>query len=329
MHEDELSAEDAWTTVRRYRSWPLVRDSFIRFRYGDGFTNARALALQLCLAIIPLVIAVIGLAGTLHQTKVARVMTLTLENFTPGASKAALEQTLRAGQQPGTGGTLALVLGLIAALVSLTTAMGQVERGANRIYGIERDRQTSHKYARAFLNAITAGIASLLGFVVIVDGGALGDAVARVSGKSSAPGLWTALRWPLGILLALAAITVLLRSAPRRRQPGYSWLAVGSAVALVLWVGFSLLLALYAAGSGGSSSIYGPLTAVFALLVWANLTSLAVFLGVAFAAQLEAVRAGVSRPAYPDPELAPTGRGDRTAAPARSAVGPRPATTRR
>jgi YihY family inner membrane protein len=316
MRGDELSAEDAWTTLRRYRSWPLIKDSFIRFRFGDGFTNARALALQLCLAIIPLAIAVVGLAATLHQTKLARVVTLTLEHFTPGASKNALDQTLQAGQQRGgDGGGLALTLGLVAALVSLTAAMGQVERGANRIYGIERDRPSGRKYARAFLHAITAGIASLLGFLVLVDGAAVADAAARVYGKSTVPMPWAALRWPLGILLALASITVLLRSAPRRRQPGYSWLAVGASVALVLWVGFTLLLVLYAASSDNFGSIYGPLTAVFALLVWANLTSLAVFLGVAFAAQLEAVHAGVPRPADVDPERAPVGSDD-SAAPA-------------
>ena len=47
---DELSADDAVTTLRRYGRWKLVKNSFIRFRYADGFTNARALALQLCLS---------------------------------------------------------------------------------------------------------------------------------------------------------------------------------------------------------------------------------------------------------------------------------------
>jgi uncharacterized BrkB/YihY/UPF0761 family membrane protein len=37
-----------------------------------------------------------------------------------------------------------------------------------------------------------------------------------------------------------------------------------------------------------------------ALLLWANLTGIAFFLGLAFAAQLEAQRVGVSRPAPPD-----------------------------
>jgi uncharacterized BrkB/YihY/UPF0761 family membrane protein len=45
---------------------------------------------------------------------------------------------------------------------------------------------------------------------------------------------------------------------------------------------------------------YGPLTAVMALLLWANLTGIALFVGVAFAAQLEATRVGISGPAVAD-----------------------------
>ena len=39
-----------------------------------------------------------------------------------------------------------------------------------------------------------------------------------------------------------------------------------------------------------------------ALLLWAYLTSIALFLGIAFCAQLEAVRAGVRDPDRGDPE---------------------------
>jgi uncharacterized BrkB/YihY/UPF0761 family membrane protein len=53
MDGEELSAEDAWGTLRRYGGWQLVRDSVTRFRYGDGMTNARALAFQICLSVIP------------------------------------------------------------------------------------------------------------------------------------------------------------------------------------------------------------------------------------------------------------------------------------
>jgi YihY family inner membrane protein len=114
--------------------------------------------------------------------------------------------------------------------------------------------------------------------------------------------VWTALRFPVGIVLALAAFTLLIEKAPRRRQPGWSWIAIGAGVALTLWVLLTYLLSVYVSTSGSFGSTYGPLTGVIALLLWANLTSVALFLGIAFCAQLEAVRAGVTDPERGDPE---------------------------
>jgi uncharacterized BrkB/YihY/UPF0761 family membrane protein len=60
---------------------------------------------------------------------------------------------------------------------------------------------------------------------------------------------------------------------------------------------FTGLLALYLGASSGTfGQTYGPLTGMIAILVWAFLTALALYLGIAFAAQLEAVRAGVPGP---------------------------------
>ncbi len=64
-------------------------------------------------------------------------------------------------------------------------------------------------------------------------------------------------------------------------------------MSLALWLLLTGLLALYVVKSASFGTTYGPLTGIFALLLWANLSSVALFLGVAFAAQLEAVRAGV------------------------------------
>jgi uncharacterized BrkB/YihY/UPF0761 family membrane protein len=83
---------------------------------------------------------------------------------------------------------------------------------------------------------------------------------------------------------------------------------VGAGVALVLWLLFSWLLALYVSNSTSFGTVYGPLTGMFALLLWSQLTSLALLLGLAFAAQLEAVRAGVPSPVSLDPEDAPGAR---------------------
>lgn len=106
----------------------------------------------------------------------------------------------------------------------------------------------------------------------------------------------------MGVLLALASITVLISRAPRRQQPGWSWTGIGAGVGLTLWVLFTYLLSVYVERSASFGSTYGPLTGIIALVLWAYLTSMALFLGIAFSAQLEAVRAGVMDPERGDPE---------------------------
>ena len=110
------------------------------------------------------------------------------------------------------------------------------------------------------------------------------------------------MRFPVGVLLAFGSFAIIVERAPRRRQPGWSWVGIGAGVSLVLWIVFTYALSLYVAHSGSFGSTYGPLTGVMALLLWAYLTSIALFLGIAFAAQLEAVRAGVRESDPGDPE---------------------------
>lgn len=305
MIGEELSGDEAFAALRHYGGLRLLTDSFARFRYADGFTNARALAFQVVLGLVPFTVALVGLATSVHTEGVGRVVELTLGRIVPGASADLVQDAFdgtRRSAHGDIGATLALWLGLGFALLNLASAMGQIERGANRIYGIERDRPFPRKYGRAVLLALAAGLPLVLGFVVLVAGDAVGDAVARVvGGPGSGPGWWDALEVPLGLALAWVASAVIFRWSPRRVQPGYTWLAFGSAVHLLLWVAATWLLALYVEGSGAFGALYGPLTAFVALLLWANLTAVALFLGIAFAAQLEAARAGVDAAVRPDP----------------------------
>jgi YihY family inner membrane protein len=322
---EELSADDAAAVLRRVGRVHLLRDSFRRFRYADGFTSARALGFQFVLSFIPLVIAFVGLSSSIRTESLAEAVRRTLLELSPGSGTDAVTQALERGTSAeGSGGRVALAVGLVTALMALTTSMGQLERAANRIYGIQRDRPARQKYLRAALLAVGGGIPAMLGFLVLVAGGRLLaalDAVYNWGNGLHTAGEW--LRWPLGALLDLLAITVIFRWAPRRKQPQMSWLAFGAGLALVLWLLFTGLFALYVTSSGSFGAVYGPLTGIVALLLWSQLTSVALLLGVSFGAQLEAVRAGVPSPVAVDPEAGP-GADHRTVV----VLAPEPRTTR-
>ncbi|SCF38054.1 YihY/virulence factor BrkB family protein [Micromonospora mirobrigensis] len=301
MAQDELSADDAWRTLRRHGGWQLLRDAFVRFRYGDGFSHSRAFALQLCLAVVPFMIALTGLITDLGVEEGGQVVADTVLALTPGQSEQVVQDLLVAGERTEHAGELALTLGLITGLVALTTTMAQIERGANRIYGVERDRPALWKYLRAAILAVTAGLPALVGFLILVGGHAMGESVQRhYEWGAVAKVTWDVVRWPLSLGLTVLAVAVLFRHAPRRNQPGLSWLFFGAGIATVLWWLASLMLAAYVKYSGGFGQTYGALTGMMALLLWANLTGMALFGGLAFGAQLEAMRIGVTQPAQPD-----------------------------
>ncbi|MFD3326894.1 YihY/virulence factor BrkB family protein [Streptomyces sp. NPDC058701] len=300
---EELSGDEAWTALRRYGSWSLARDSFVRFRYADGFSHARALALQTVLSIVPLAIAAVGLSGVLHSEDVGRIAELTIRRLTSGPGQAVVDEALSESRRhAGNGGQAALWLGLLFSLSNVITGLCQVERGANRIYGNERDRPFLAKYTRGLVMAALAGFPLGLSFILTVLGSHLTHALAEVYHLGPATvQAWEILRWPVGVLLAVLATSAIFRLAPRRRQPGYTWLAFGAVVYLLLWNLATWGLSVYVGASSSFTSVYGPLSAIVSLLLWSYLTSMALFLGLAFAAQLEAVRAGVREPVQADP----------------------------
>jgi YihY family inner membrane protein len=300
---DELDAEDAWHVARKVGLRRLLVDSFVRFRYGDGFTNSRALALQGALAVVPFLLALTGLAADVDQEKLSRVIAGTIQSVSPGVGEQdALASAVSGEDSSEDAGEVALVFGLGFALLSMTTAMAQVERGLNRIYGVRRDRPALLKYGRAALWTALLALPLGLGFLLLVTGGAFADQMVQSYGWSEDAARWVrVLRWPAGLVLVVVAIAVLLDHAPRRRQPALSWLALGAGIAVVLSTVASGLLAAYVHLSGSFGTVYGPLGGMFALLLWALLSSIAFFYGAAVCAQLEACRAGVHDPAYDDP----------------------------
>lgn len=297
-----LSGADAKEVLRRTGRGRLMKDAIKRFSAADGASHARALAYSALLTLLPGLIALVGLASTLHFTSFRDILDRTVGTLAPGPSGRILTEALHQGSK--TAGSVALIVGLAAALFSGTVAMAQVERGADRIYGVEHDRPAFRRFFVALLLTLTAGSMLIVAFVLLAAGGALSDAFRSNGWTSSAATLFSILRWPAGIVLALAAITLIFKVAPNRHQPKSSWLLGGTVVATVLWLAFTGLLALYFALDKGLGQTYGPLLGLIGLLLWVSLTSSALLQGFAFAAQLESLRAAppatVSNPSRPD-----------------------------
>ena len=285
----ELSGDDAWETLGTTGRLRLAADAFRRFRAADGTSHARSMAFLSGLIVIQGIVIVLGLASALGQGNLSDLIVGTLHSAAPGPAGKLLTQAVDQAHQAGAPPrSTALILGLVAVLISGTILMGQLERGLNRIYGIEQDRLTINKYGHAFVLTITAGLLIVGAFITL----GVGRSVAASLGSSTSVQIWGVIRWPLGLVLAMAATALLYRSAPHRRQPAWSWLAFGSFVAVVLWTISTVALSLFFRFSSSFGQTYGPLAGIIALGIWSFVASVALLYGGAVAAQLEAVRAG-------------------------------------
>jgi YihY family inner membrane protein len=289
----EVSGDDARATLARIGKKQLLVDAFQRLRAADGTSHSRSLAFMGSLIIVQGIIVVLGLATLVGGSGLSSAVADTITASVPGPASTPLREALRQAREVGTQNDfLPLLVGLIGVLFTATVALGQIERGLNRIYGIEKDRPSLEKYTRAFVLAVATG--SLFGTAFVLLGLNWRQADGWLADTNAA---WLVLRWPLGFALVAIAFGVLLRYCPNRRQPGRTWLAFGSFVAVVLWAGSTVLLGICFEVASTFPETYGPLAGVVALLLWTYVSAFAIFYGVAVAAQLEAVRASAHAPA--------------------------------
>ncbi|HEV7526387.1 MAG TPA: YihY/virulence factor BrkB family protein, partial [Acidimicrobiia bacterium] len=249
-----LKGEDARRVLRSCGRGKLIRDAFVRLRVADGFSHARSLAYATSLVFVQATIALVGLASALGESQ-SGVIVRTLKAALPGPAGQLLTQAVTQAHRAGASHRWAgLTFGLVGTLVTGSTLLGQVERGLNRIYGVEQDRPTLQKYGRALLLTLTAGTFAIAAFAVLTFGQSIGNSIDN----HTVDLVWNIARWPGAILLVTVATTVVYRHSPRRRQPSLSWLAFGAAVSTILWLVATLALGVFFSLSKSFGETYGP-----------------------------------------------------------------------
>jgi YihY family inner membrane protein len=288
----ELTGDDARRVLGSCGHRALLRDAFVRLRVADGFSHARSLAYATSLVFVQATIALVGLASALGNGS-SDVIVRTIRAAIPGPAGELMIQAVVQAHHAGASHRWAgLTFGLVGTLVTGSTLLGQVERGLNRIYGVEQDRPTVKKYGLALLLTVTAGLLAIGAFTLLAFGQSIGDSIHNPTVNR----VWGVARWPVAIFLVTIATALVFRYSPRRRQPSLSWLAFGASVSTALWLVVTIGLGAFFSLSKSFGQTYGPLAGLVALLLWALLASIALLFGGAVTAQLEAVRAGIREP---------------------------------
>jgi len=80
-------------------------------------------------------------------------------------------------------------------------------------------------------------------------------------------------------MLLLVSFASLYRFGPNLKDRRWQWSIRGAVIALVVWVGFTLLLRISEDHFSSSQGIYAGLKPVVGVLLWLYLTGAAIFIG--------------------------------------------------
>lgn len=280
----DLDGSDIREIIANVSVWKLLADSFVRFRRADGFSFARAMAFQTVLTLVPGTIVVVALAASLGESAFQSGLREAITSLAPGPAGEFFTSAFSQGTETGDGNNLvAVFVSAGATLFAAVPAMAQLQRGASRIYGLDGDRPTLERYRLALGLTLSVGALMVVAFVSIVLGSTIGGSFSDDFAST-----WEWLRWPLGTVLLAAGLAVLFKLAPNRKQPSLRWLLLGGGVSVAGWVLVSVGLSMYLNASTTFGDVYGPLAGFVGVMLWAFLSSIGIFFGLAVAAQLEA-----------------------------------------
>jgi membrane protein len=91
-------------------------------------------------------------------------------------------------------------------------------------------------------------------------------------------GAWRFLRWGIAVVFAVLAVQLLYHFGPDLKQ-SFRHSLTGAIVAVLSWIGLSLLLGSYFRHFESLDKTYGPLGAAIGLYVWFYLSGFAILFG--------------------------------------------------
>ncbi|MCP1167199.1 YihY/virulence factor BrkB family protein [Limimaricola litoreus] len=237
------------------------------------------------LALFPALAMLVSLAGLFFDAELVLRELETLEGLAPAEPFAVVRDQVGelVGQAPGQ----ATATASISFVLSLFWASRGIDNLVSGINMAHVESETRNIISR---NLVSLGLTAVLTAMALA---ALGLAVAVPAAlealglSGSADTIVSMGRWSVLGLLSMLALGLLYRYAPARRAPRWSWVTPGAVVATALWLGGSVLFALFVRNFGSYQPTYGALAGVVILLLYIWMTAFVVLLGALLNAEME------------------------------------------
>ncbi len=290
--------------TRPQRVWRVITETAaICFRYRVMGLGAEA-AFFGVLSLPPLIFGLAGAVGFVTSTLDIRtiagfreqLLELSGRVLTPDVVETVIQPTIDDVLSRGQAAVISI--GFIIALWSGSRAVNVFVDTITIMYGMAGKRGIVRTRALSFALYVVFLVAGIVLLPLILAG-------PTVVNRVLPPGLGIIgdLYWPVVLLGSVCMLATLYHlSVPVRTR----WRAdlPGAAVTMAMWLVGSVLLRLVLTKSIGSTTIYGPLAAPIAFLIWLYVISVAVLIGAAFNSSLDDVFPKLSGIDHNAPDIA-------------------------
>ena len=265
-----------------------VLHGFMRHR---GIDSAAALTYFNALAIFPAALATVAVFSIYNGKQDAAAVLLDV------VDEVGTSSTVEAVQGPltelftVTNPGIALAVGLVLSLWSLSSYATAFGRAVNSVYELEEGRQLwkfrgTMIVLAAFLLVMVAAIVALL-----VTTPRIAEAIAHTWGIGEPwVTVWSIGRWPVVAALFTLLIAVLYFVTPNVRHDRMRWVSFGALFAIIVWGAATALFGTYVTMVGAYDKVYGWLGGGVALLVYLYITNLVLVLGAEVDAEVVRLR---------------------------------------
>ncbi|HEY6606245.1 MAG TPA: YihY/virulence factor BrkB family protein [Gaiellaceae bacterium] len=279
-----------------------LKRSFSEFIADDCVGLAQQVAYGSLLAFFPAVAFLVGALGIFHLFD-------DLERLLDPIAPNGVIRFISSLQRDSSSGTsaVAFAVGFFLAVWAASGAMGTVIKAVNRAIERTETRPIWKVRLLAVLLVVATGLTTAGVFLLIVVGGALGDAIAKKAEIGGAfSWTWGILRWPVAFCAVLLFFSLVYYLAPNKEPRNWKWITPGSLLGSVLWLALSGLFALWVTYAGNYTKTYGTLATGVILLLWLNYSAFALLYGAELNAELDrqadiraagGERAGLVKPA--------------------------------
>jgi membrane protein len=260
-----------------------LKRSFKEFMADDCMGLSQQIAYSSLLAFFPAMAFLVGALGIFD------LYDDVIELLDPIAPQGVIDFISSLQKDSGEGASVAaFIIGFFGAVWAASGAMGSIIKAVNRAYEKQETRAIWKVRLIAILLVVATGITTAGVFLLIVVGGALGDAIAEKAGLGTVFDLtWGILRWPVAFCAILLFFAFIYYLAPNTHQRNWKWVTPGSVLGGLLWLALSGLFALYVTFAGNYTKTYGTIASGIILLLWLNYSAFAVLYGAELNSELD------------------------------------------